>query len=80
MKKYRIMRFGRNGKFFVQRKILFWWIDETMPLNESSDCTITFSTEEEAERYIREVLCGYLPKPTLVKYVLVNENRKEVQE
>lgn len=79
MKKYRIMRFGHNGQFFVQRKILFWWVDVTEPINEFSDHTPTFYTEDAAERYIREVLCGYLPKPTFVKYVSVNENREEVK-
>lgn len=75
--KYRIMKNG-HGRFFVQRKFMFWWIDETMPLNEASDCTVTFSTEEEAERYIQLISRKFF-KPTFVKYVLVNENNKEVK-
>lgn len=80
MKKFRIMRMGHHGKFFVQRKFMFWWVDVTVPINEFSDSTPMFYTEDAAERYILEVLCGYIPKPTFVKYVCIDKDSKEVKE
>lgn len=48
-----------NIKYYVQRKILWWWCDErviTGIIKESGLATTTrrwFSTEDEAERWVR---------------------------
>ncbi len=55
-----------HGKFFIQRKYLFWWVDECQPLNEFSDETILFDTIEDAERYAAYIK-GYYSKPKIVK-------------
>lgn len=75
--KLRIMRDG-HGKFFIQRKFLWWWNDVCEPENEFSDATITFNTVEDAERYAAYIN-GFYVKPTFVKNAcaIAEEGAKE---
>ena len=66
-RKYRICRDG-HGKYFIQRKFLWWWWDYELPINEFSDARVTFKTEKGAMDCVHELM-GYDRKYEVVRVV-----------
>ena len=56
-RKYRICRDG-HGKYFIQRKFLWWWWDYELPINEFSDARVTVEAEKGARDCVHELM-GY---------------------